>query len=174
MKSCNITRPNPWSRFADAPPAASIVKRRAALARESYVGLAPHSEGTAAGGHRCDQGSMGTPHHWFQACTMIYHGRRAKLAAQCSNDYAFPASLLPRLATTTDEGRGLGLLPLYLTSVTSIPDTAKRKSTPWPTPVRLMTTPLSFCMVVAPAPPPTAIPAAALTYFPSKSANRFK
>jgi hypothetical protein len=151
-----------------------IVKRCAPLGRESDVGLAPDCEGTAAGGHRCDQGSMGGPHHWFQACTAICHGRGGKLAAPPINDYPSPASLLPRLATTSDEGGALGLLPLYLTSVTSIPDTANRKSTPWPTAVMLMTTPLSFCMVVADPPPPTTIPAASLTYLPSKSPNCFK
>jgi hypothetical protein len=46
---------------------------------------------------------------------------------------------------------GFDHLPSYLTSLTSIPDTAKRKFTPWPSPVRIMNMPLSFRMVVAAA-----------------------
>jgi hypothetical protein len=41
-----------------------------------------------------------------------------------------------------------------------------------PTSVRLRTTPLSSRMVIAPAPPPMAIPAASLTYFPSRAGAR--
>jgi Uncharacterized protein conserved in bacteria (DUF2252) len=63
---------------------------------------------------------------------------------------------------------------LYLVSFTVIPDTARRKSTPCPTPVRLMTTPLSFRIDDAPIPPPTVPAAVAATYVPSKSLTFFK
>ena len=53
---------------------------------------------------------------------------------------------------------------LYLVSFTVIPDTARRKSTPCPTPDRLMTTPLSFRIDDAPIPPPTVPDAVAATY----------
>jgi hypothetical protein len=90
------------------------------------------------------------------------------------SDHPPPAARPSRMLTAPD-GRGAFDHPSsYLTRVTSIPDSANRKSTPWPTPVRLITTPLSFCMVVAATPPPTVMPAAALTYFPSKSATFFK
>jgi hypothetical protein len=80
-------------------------------------------------------------------------------------------------AENDDDSRRTGCVQpsaSYLTSVTSILDTANRKSTPWPTPVRSIITPLLFRMVVAAAPPPTAMPAAALTYFSSTSATFFK
>src|SRR5262249_43858302 len=63
---------------------------------------------------------------------------------------------------------------LYLVSFTVIPDTARRKSTPCPTPVRLMTTPLSFRIDDAPIPPPTVPAAVAATYVPSKSLIFFR
>jgi hypothetical protein len=97
-----------------------------------------------------------------------------KLGAPPLPEHPAPEARPRRMLTALDERGAFGHPPSYLTSVTSMPDAANRKSTPWPTPVRLMTTPLSFCMVAAPAPPPTAMPAAALTYFPSKSASRFK
>jgi hypothetical protein len=53
---------------------------------------------------------------------------------------------------------------LYLISFTVIPETARRKSTPCPTPVRLMTTPLSFRIDDTPIPPPTVPAAVAATY----------
>src|SRR5262245_48581489 len=62
----------------------------------------------------------------------------------------------------------------YLVSFTVIPDTARRKSTPCPTPDRLMTTPLSFRIDEAPIPPPTVPAAVAATYVPSKSLTFFK
>jgi hypothetical protein len=97
-----------------------------------------------------------------------------KLGAPPLPNHPFPAARPPRMMTALDRRGAFDHPPSYLTSVTSIPDTANRKSTPWPTPVRLMTTPLSFCMVVAAAPPPTVMPAGALAYFPSKSATFFK
>jgi hypothetical protein len=51
----------------------------------------------------------------------------------------------------------LGYLPLAM--VTFIPETANRRSAPSETLVRLITTPLSFRIVVAPAPAPM-VPAA--------------
>src|SRR5215510_2223214 len=63
---------------------------------------------------------------------------------------------------------------LYLVIFTVIPDTARRKSTPCPTPVRLMTTPMSFRIDVAPIPPPTVPDAVAATYVPAKSLTFFK
>jgi hypothetical protein len=50
-----------------------------------------------------------------------------------------------------------GYFPLAM--VTFIPETARRRSAPSETLVRLITTPLSFRIVVAPAPPPS-VPAA--------------
>jgi hypothetical protein len=97
-----------------------------------------------------------------------------KLGAPPLPDHPALAARPPRMMTALDDWGACDHPPSYLTSVTSISDTANRKSTPWPTPVRLMTTPLSFCMVVAAAPPPTTMPAVALTYFPSKSATFFK
>src|SRR5262249_39553548 len=70
--------------------------------------------------------------------------------------------------------RNIGRPGTYLTSVTSIPDTANLKETPWPTLMKLMMTPLSFRMDLAPAPPPTTAPALIWTYFPAKSSIFFR
>jgi hypothetical protein len=102
----------------------------------------------------------------------LFSGRAMlKLGGPSLPDHPPAAARLPRMMATLDEWGAFNHPPSYLASVTSIPDTANRKSTPWPTLVRSITTPLSFRMVVAAAPPPTATPAAALTYFPSKSAT---
>ena len=106
--------------------------------------------------------------------TLFNTGAMLKLGAPPLPDHPAPAARQRRMMTALDERGAFDHPPSYLTSDTSIPDTANRKSTPWLTPVMLMTTPLSFCMVVAAAPPPTAMPAAALTYFPSKSDTFFK
>src|SRR5215470_1123188 len=90
--------------------------------------------------------------------------------------YVQGASLLAKSRVRCSPVRqGLAIVTgLYLTSFTVIPDTARRKSTPCPTPVRLMTTPLSFRIDDAPIPPPTVPDAVAATYVPGKSLIFFK